>query len=119
MTDKFSCDDSLVDKTAALTTAACLSCPELKLSLKFKGREEQLLCNMKKKFQVLKPATAVTAVTIVLFLTLSQLVQVGHDIFQQQELHDKEWLFKSPPPPLELLVTNLFLSSFLQNFFLC
>ena len=84
MTDKFSCDDSLVDKTAALTTAACLSCPELKLSLKFKGREEQLLCNMKKKFQVLKPATAstvVTAVTIVLFLTLSQLVQVGHDIF--------------------------------------
>ena len=85
MTDKFSCDDSLVDKTAALTTAACLSCPELKLSLKFKGREEeQLWCKMKKKFQVLKPAkasTAATAVTIVLFLTLSQLVQVGHDIF--------------------------------------
>ena len=85
MTDKFSCDDSLVDKTAALTTAACLSCPELKLSLKFKGREEeQLWCKMKKKIQVLKPATAstaATAVTIVLFLTLSQLVQVGHDIF--------------------------------------
>ena len=88
MTDKFSCDDSLVDKTAALTTAACLSCPELKLSLKFKGREEeQLWCKMKKKFQVLKSATAVS---IVLFLTLSQLVQVGHDIFQQQALHDKE-----------------------------
>jgi hypothetical protein len=78
MTDKFVCDDSLVDKTAAGTTAACLSCPEL--SLKFKGREEQLWNKMKKKIQVLKSATAVA---IVLFLTLSQLMQVGHDIILQ------------------------------------